>query len=76
MTFNIRQVDKVTFGSVKAYRTSGTLTTDEGLRQSFFTYITGNKMDMISCWPMRTIPRLKNMANGLMVGGVTASPQF
>ena len=68
---------KVTFGSVKAYRTSGTLTTDEGAGDCLiFTYITGNKMDMICLLAYENDTALKNMANGLMVGGVTASPQF
>lgn len=64
---------KVTFGSVKAYRTSGTLTTDEGAADCLiFTYITGNKMDMICLLAYENDTALKNMANGLMVGGVTA----
>ena len=64
---------KVTFGSVKAYRTSGTLTTDEGAGDCLiFTYITGNKMDMICLLAYENDTALKNMANGLMVGGVTA----
>ena len=68
---------KVTFGSVKAYRTSGTLTTDEGAGDCLiFTYITGNKMDMICLLAYENDTALQNMANGLMVGGVTASPQF
>lgn len=68
---------KVSFGSVKAYRTSGTLTTDEGAGDCLiFTYITGSKMDMICLLAYQNDTALKNMANGLMVGGVTASPQF
>lgn len=68
---------KVTFGSVKAYRTVGILTTDEGAGDCLiFTYITGNKMDMICLLAYENDTALKNMANGLMVGGVTASPQF
>ena len=68
---------KVSFGSVKAYRTVGTLTTDEGAGDCLiFTYITGNKMDMICLLAYENDTALKNMANGLMVGGVTASPQF
>ena len=64
---------KVTFGSVKAYRTSGTLTTDEGAGDCLiFTYITGNKMDMICLLAYQNDTALQNMANGLMVGGVTA----
>ena len=64
---------KVTFGSVKAYRTSGTLTTDEGAADCLiFTYITGNKMDMICLLAYQNDTALQNMANGLMVGGVTA----
>ena len=68
---------KVSFGSVKAYRTVGILTTDEGAGDCLiFTYITGNKMDMICLLAYENDTALKNMANGLMVGGVTASPQF
>lgn len=68
---------KVSFGSVKAYRTTGTLTTDEGAADCLiFTYITGSKMDMICLLAYQNDAALKNMANGLMVGGVTASPQF
>lgn len=68
---------KVTFGSVKAYRTSGTLTTDEGAADCLiFTYITGSTMDMICLLAYQNDAALQNMANGLMVGGVVASPQF
>lgn len=64
---------KVTFGSVKAYRTSGTLTTDEGAADCLiFTYITGSTMDMICLLAYQNDTALQNMANGLMVGGVTA----
>lgn len=64
---------KVTFGSVKAYRTSGTLTTDEGAADCLiFTYITGSTMDMICLLAYQNDAALQNMANGLMVGGVTA----
>ena len=64
---------KVSFGSVKAYRTVGILTTDEGAGDCLiFTYITGNKMDMICLLAYENDTALKNMANGLMVGGVTA----
>lgn len=64
---------KVSFGSVKAYRTSGTLTTDEGAADCLiFTYITGSTMDMICLLAYQNDTALQNMANGLMVGGVTA----
>ena len=64
---------KVSFGSVKAYRTVGILTTDEGAGDCLiFTYITGNKMDMICLLAYQNDTALQNMANGLMVGGVTA----
>ena len=64
---------KVTFGSVKAYRTSGTLTTAEGAADCLiFTYITGSTMDMICLLAYQNDTALQNMANGLMVGGVTA----
>lgn len=64
---------KVTFGSVKAYRTSGTLTTTEGAADCLiFTYITGSTMDMICLLAYQNDVALQNMANGLMVGGVTA----
>lgn len=64
---------KVSFGSVKAYRTSGTLTTDEGAGDCLiFTYITGSTMDMICLLAYQNDTALQNMANGLMVGGVTA----
>ena len=64
---------KVTFGSVKAYRTSSTLTTDEGAADCLiFTYITGSTMDMICLLAYQNDTALQNMANGLMVGGVTA----
>ena len=62
---------------MKAYRTSGTLTTDEGAADCLiFTYITGSTMDMICLLAYENDTALKNMANGLMVGGVVASPQF
>lgn len=62
---------------MKAYRTVGILTTDEGAGDCLiFTYITGNKMDMICLLAYENDTALQNMANGLMVGGVTASPQF
>ena len=77
VTFNSSTTTLVNFGKIKAYRTTGSVLVDEGLRQSVvFTYISGDIMDIVVLISYENDTALKNMANGLMVGGVTASPQF
>lgn len=62
----------VTFGAVKAYRTTGTLTMDgEPMNAGIYTYITDDTMYMI-CLLGQNDTVLKNMADGLMVDGVAA----
>lgn len=62
----------VTFGAVKAYRTTGTLTMDgQPMNAVIYTYITDDTMYMI-CLLGQNDTALKNMADGLMVDGVAA----
>lgn len=63
----------VTFGSVKAYRTTGTLTMDgEPMSAVIYTYITDDTMYMICLLADQNDTVLKKIADGLMVGGATA----
>lgn len=63
----------VTFGAMKAYRTSGTLTMDgEPMNAVIYTYITDNTMYMICLLAYQNDTVLKNMADGLRVGGAAA----
>ena len=67
----------VTFGALKAYRTTGSALFNEGNYNCVvYTYISGDTMSMILLMAYENDIALQNMANGLMVGGVTASPQF
>lgn len=63
----------VTFGAVKAYRTTGALTVDgEPMNGVIYTYITDDTMYMICLLADQNDTVLKKMADGLMVGGATA----
>lgn len=67
----------VNFGALKAYRTTGSALFNEGNYNCVvYTYISGDTMSMILLMAYENDIALQNMANGLMVGGVTASPQF
>ena len=75
--FSNMSTKEVTFGALKAYRTTGSALIDEGKYGCVaYTYISGDTMNMILLMAYENDTALKNMANGLMVGGVTASPQF
>lgn len=63
----------VTFGSVKAYRTTGRAIKDgEACDCVVFSYISGNTFDAVILMAYENETAIKNMADGLMVGGATA----
>ncbi|MFR6378562.1 MAG: S-layer homology domain-containing protein [Evtepia sp.] len=76
-TFNFKNMgaETVTFGALKAYRTTGSALFNEGNYNCVvYTYISGDTMSMILLMAYENDIALQNMANGLMVSGVTALP--
>ena len=77
LTVSSTGTSKVTFGSLPAYRTTGTMTMDGVTMDSvFFTYISGGALTMICLVAYENDTVLTNMANGLTVGGFSSVPQL
>ena len=81
LIINSTGTTKVTFGSLTAYRTTGTLTLDGmQLDSVFYTYLSGDRLFIVCLLAYQNDPVhdtvLTNMANGLQIGGYTASPQL
>lgn len=71
---------QVTFGAIKAYRTTGVITMDgESMNGVFYTYIANSTMTMV-CFMAddndMSAAVLKNMANNIRVAGCTVSPKL
>lgn len=75
LTVTSTGTSQVTFGSLAAYRTTGTMTLDGMTMDSiFFTYLSGSTMTMLCLVAYENDAVLTNMANGLTVGGFSPSP--
>ena len=68
---------KVSFGAIQAYRTTGTLSSDQGSADCVvFTYISGSTLQMIALLAYDNDAVLQTMANNLKVSGCTATPKL
>lgn len=73
---NSRSV-QVAFGSIQAYRTTGTLSNADGSSDCvIYTYVSGNTLNMIALLAYDNDSLLQVMANNLKVGGYTVSPKL
>lgn len=71
---------QVSFGAIKAYRTTGVITMDEGTMNGvFYTYIANSTMTMV-CFMAddndMSAAVLKNMTNNIRVAGCAVSPKL
>lgn len=67
----------VKFGAIQAYRTTGTLTGENGSSKcAIFTYIAGDSMYMVALISYTSDQVLQDMANGLQVSGCNATPKM
>ena len=77
MTLSQTKSSLVTFGAIKAYRTTGNLSDSEGSADCvIYTYISGDQMYLIALLAHENDAALQNMANNLQVSGVTVSPKL